>query len=93
MTVLAAIDYAEPWWAQVIKAIACFAVALAIAPILVVAERKVLGPLPARYGPNRVGPYGMMQPLADILKLLSKEQSAPATSVGFLFALAPASPC
>jgi len=36
-----------------------------------------------------VGPYGALQPLADILKLLTKEQFRPATSVGFLFALAP----
>ena len=43
-----------------------------------------------RYGPNRVGPYGALQPLADILKLLTKEQFRPTTSVGFLFALAPA---
>jgi len=42
-----------------------------------------------RYGPNRVGPFGFAQPLADILKLLTKEQFRPKTSIGWLFALAP----
>ena len=50
-------------------------------PVLTVVERKLLGRFQARYGPNRVGPYGLIQPLADALKLLSKERSAPATAV------------
>ena len=58
-------------------------------PVVLLAERKLLGRFQARYGPNRVGPYGGLQPLADILKLLTKEQFRPSTSVGFLFALAP----
>ena len=60
-------------------------------PVVLLAERKLLGRFQARYGPNRVGPYGALQPLADILKLLTKEQFRPSTSVGFLFALAPIS--
>src|ERR1035438_1994039 len=48
-----------------------------------------MGSVQARSAPNRVGPYGALQPLADILKLLTKEQFRPTTSVGFLFALAP----
>jgi NADH-quinone oxidoreductase subunit H len=87
--VLAAIDYVEPWWVQIIKGILLFVLALVLAPVLVLAERKLLGRFQARYGPNRVGPFGAMQPLADIGKLLAKEQSRPRTSVGFLFALAP----
>src|SRR4029078_8760437 len=39
---------------------------------------------------NRVGPYGLLQPVADVLKLLSKEQFYPRTGVAFLMALAPA---
>src|SRR5260221_1561484 len=88
-TPLAVVGYYEPWWIQIIKAIVIFAVALQLVPIVLIAERKLLGRFQARYGPNRVGPYGAMQPLADILKLLTKEQFRPTTSVGFLFAAAP----
>ncbi len=85
----AVVDYYEAWWIQVIKAIVIFAVGLQLVPVVLIAERKLLGRFQARYGPNRVGPYGAFQPLADILKLLTKEQFRPTTSVGFLFALAP----
>jgi NADH-quinone oxidoreductase subunit H len=64
-------------------------VALSLVPLVLIAERKLLGRFQSRYGPNRVGPFGMLQPLADILKLLTKEQFRPTTSVGLLFALAP----
>jgi NADH-quinone oxidoreductase subunit H len=89
MTPTALVGYFEPWWIQIIKAIIIFAVALQAVPIVLIAERKILGRMQHRYGPNRVGPYGFAQPLADILKLLTKEQFRPTTSVGFLFAFAP----
>jgi len=90
MTVLAAVDYYEPWWIQIVKSLAIFAVVFGIVPLLTVLERKLIGRFQQRYGPNRVGPYGLMQPLADIVKLATKEQSRPTTSIGLLFALAPA---
>ena len=90
MTPFAALDYYEPWWAQIAKSIVIFAVVLQLVPVVLMLERKLLGRMQARYGPNRVGPYGMVQPLADILKLLAKEQSRPRSSVGPLYAIAPA---
>ncbi len=89
MTVLAAIDYYEPWWVQVVKAVIIFAVGLQLVPVVLLIERKLLGRFQGRYGPNRVGPFGVLQPLADILKLITKEQSRPTTSIGFLYAFAP----
>jgi NADH-quinone oxidoreductase subunit H len=85
----ALVGYFEPAWIQVLKAILIFAVALQLVPVVLIIERKLLGRFQARYGPNRVGPYGALQPMADILKLLTKEQFRPTTSVGLLFAVAP----
>ncbi len=86
---IAVVGYYEPWWIQIIKAIVIFAVGLQLVPVVLLAERKLLGRFQSRYGPNRVGPFGALQPLADILKLLTKEQFRPTNSVGLLFAVAP----
>ena len=59
------------------------------AAVSVYLERKVAGDLQQRLGPNRVGPYGTLQPVADILKLLFKEELRPKAADAFLFALAP----
>ena len=86
---LAEVGYYEPWWIQIIKGIVIFAVGLSLVPVILLAERKILGRFQHRYGPNRVGPFGAIQPLADIVKLLTKESFRPRTSVGWLFRLAP----
>jgi NADH-quinone oxidoreductase subunit H len=86
---IAEVGYYEPWWIQIIKGVVIFLVALQIVPVILLAERKLLGRFQHRYGPNRVGPFGLLQPLADIIKLATKEQFRPNTSVGWLFVLAP----
>jgi NADH-quinone oxidoreductase subunit H len=85
----ASTTYSEDWWIQLIKALIIFTVGLSIVPVILIAERKLLGRFQSRYGPNRVGPYGLLQPIADIGKLLGKEHSRPHTSVGLLFWIAP----
>ena len=89
MIALADVNYYEPWWMQIAKSIAIFAVVFAILPILIVYERKLLGRFQGRYGPNRVGPFGLAQPLAEIVKFAMKEPFRTTTSIGTLFRLAP----
>ncbi len=87
---LALVGYYEPWWIQIIKAFVIFAVALGILPMIILYERKLLGRFQARYGPNRVGPYGLLTPLADTIKFATKEPfDGPNTAISFLYRLAP----
>ncbi len=87
--VLAEVNYFEPWWVQIIKALIIFGIIFAVLPILIIYERKLMGRMQNRYGPNRVGPFGLLQPLAEILKFATKEPFRPTTSIGFLFRIAP----
>jgi NADH-quinone oxidoreductase subunit H len=86
---LANVNFYEPWYVQIIKSILIVLVIFLLLPILIVYERKLLGRFQGRYGPNRVGPFGLMQPLAEIVKFATKEPSRPTTSVPFLFRIAP----
>jgi NADH-quinone oxidoreductase subunit H len=82
--------FVDATWILIVKSVVIFAVAFMIIPMLTLMERKVLGRFQARYGPNRVGPYGLLQPAADAVKLLSKEGFRPANAVPFLSDIAPA---
>jgi NADH-quinone oxidoreductase subunit H len=87
--VLADTTFAEETWIQIAKSIVIFAFILGVVPLVLLLERKLMGRMQSRYGPNRVGPYGLLQALADVLKLLTKEHFAPATAVTWMMALAP----
>ena len=56
---------------------------------LVLAERKVSARMQDRIGPNRVGPFGLLQPIADAIKILLKEDISPSNVDPFLFMIAP----
>ena len=58
MPLYAEVGYFEPWWMQIVKAIAIFAVVFNMVPLALLADRKLLGRFQNRYGPNRVGPFG-----------------------------------
>lgn len=62
---------------------------LGLVTFLTLWERKVIGWMHARLGPNRVGPLGLLQPIADAFKLLLKEIIVPEKADRFLFWLAP----
>jgi len=87
---LAEVGFAEASWIMVVKSILIFLGVFLVVPVLTVVERKLIGRFQHRYGPNRVGPGGALQPLADILKLAGKEMFRPAAAVPFLYALGPA---
>ncbi len=78
------------WLILIAKIIIVLMVLLTCAGYLVLVERKLLGRFQLRPGPNRVGPWGMWQPLADGIKLLLKEDTVPAGADRVLFLLAPA---
>jgi NADH-quinone oxidoreductase subunit H len=73
-----------------IKITLALAVVLLLSAYLVLVERKLLGRFQVRYGPNRAGRFGLLQPLADGIKLLLKEDLVPAASDRVLFLYAPA---
>ncbi len=79
----------DPWWLMLGKCVAIFAFLLLTVLVAILVERKVLGRMQMRFGPNRVGPFGLLQSLADGVKLALKEGLIPAGVDKPIYLLAP----
>jgi NADH-quinone oxidoreductase subunit H len=83
------VDYLIPLSWILIKILVILLPLLGAVAYLTLAERKVIAAMQLRKGPNVVGPFGLLQPLADGIKLMLKEVIVPSKSNKFLFILAP----
>jgi NADH-quinone oxidoreductase subunit H len=79
----------DPVWLSVAKSLAVFAFLLATVLVAILVERRVLGRMQLRHGPNRVGPFGLLQSLVDGVKLALKEGLLPAGADKLIYLLAP----
>jgi NADH-quinone oxidoreductase subunit H len=80
----------QPWWIDAIKAFIVVNLILGAFAYMTWIERKLLGRMQNRYGPNRAGPFGIGQPIADLVKLLRKANFFPANAIDALYITAPA---
>jgi NADH-quinone oxidoreductase subunit H len=80
----------DPWWIDLIKALVIINLLMVAFAYSTWLERKVLSRMQLRYGPNRAGPYGLLQPIADLIKLIRKEAFAPVAAIDVLYIAAPA---
>jgi NADH-quinone oxidoreductase subunit H len=85
----AVLKTAFPFIVYAVAVLLAFQGVLMIVAYTVLGERKVLGWIQGRVGPNRVGPWGLLQPFADLLKFILKEDLVPDKSTKFIYFLAP----
>jgi NADH-quinone oxidoreductase subunit H len=79
----------DPWWLILLKCVVVFVFLMVTTLLMIWAERRVIGRMQQRPGPNRVGPFGILQALADGVKLMLKEDLIPAIVDKPLYILAP----
>ncbi|MEY9857441.1 NADH-quinone oxidoreductase subunit H [Catenulispora sp. GAS73] len=79
----------DPWWLILVKVVAVFAFLVVTVLMAILFERKIVGYMQQRIGPNRTGPWGMLQSLADGVKLMLKEDIIPTAADKIVFILAP----
>jgi NADH-quinone oxidoreductase subunit H len=79
----------DTWWLIAIKVLFIFLFLLLMTMFMIWFERRVIGRMQKRPGPNRAGPFGLLQPIADALKLPLKEDIIPTGADKILFVLAP----
>jgi NADH-quinone oxidoreductase subunit H len=77
------------WWVSLIEAFIVINVVMVTFAYLTLAERKIMGRMQLRYGPNRAGFRGFLQPIADLLKLLNKESFQPTEAINWAFVIGP----
>ena len=79
----------EPWWLTIVKALIIFVILMVTTILLIWAERRIVARMQQRVGPNRVGPMGILQALADGIKLFLKEDVRPKNADRLVYVLAP----
>src|SRR5512142_1401839 len=77
------------WWMVLLKVVVVFVFLLLTTMFMIWAERRVIVRMQNRPGPNRAGPFGLLQPIADALKLPLKEDIIPTTADKLIFVVAP----
>jgi NADH-quinone oxidoreductase subunit H len=88
-TAQALLHFLQTWWVELVCAVVIVAIVPLIAGYVVLVERKLMADMQARLGPMRVGPHGLLQPIADAVKLLIKEDLVPRDADGLIFRFAP----
>jgi NADH-quinone oxidoreductase subunit H len=79
----------EPWWIAIIESLIIINLVMVTFAYLTWLERKAMGRMQRRYGPNRAGPFGLLQPIADLVKLIRKEAFAPSSAIPIPYIAAP----